>query len=159
MAGEAEVGEFGVAVGKEEYILGFEVPIDDLNGVEVLKAQDHAGYHKLYDPPLLVHVLTQVAHAQTAGVSSCSVLHHQIQVLSVSKRVLQLHYKLALSTRQDLAFQQQASHDFLAGSKLALHSLHGQQALNPPASLLAPHQEHTCERPLAHQPENLKPCK
>ena len=40
--GDAEIGEFGVAIGEEEDVFGFEVAIDDVLLVKVVESEDNS---------------------------------------------------------------------------------------------------------------------
>jgi hypothetical protein len=87
LAGDAEVGESEVSGGVEHEVLGFEVAVDYVFGVQVLEGEEHAA-----DEEFCLGLGEAAAFADVvAQVAAVEVVHYEVQVLAVLEGVGHVH--------------------------------------------------------------------
>ena len=102
--GQPQVGQSAVAEVVQKHVLGFHVPIDNAEGVEVQHATGHLG--RVEDHP--AHVQAWFTHAVDVEleVSTIHQAHHQAEMGLAFKGICQRDNERAADPLQDFLFQE-----------------------------------------------------
>eukprot|EP00754_Rhynchopus_humris_P019495 Rhum_TRINITY_DN14643_c10_g1::Rhum_TRINITY_DN14643_c10_g1_i3::g.107438::m.107438 len=145
---KAEVGDAAVALPVEHAVLRLQVPVDDVQRVQVPQRQPDLRRVELRpalrERPHLRQVVEQLAAGQE--------VEDEEQRLLRLERKVQLHNVRVVDRPQDVLLRLHVLHEPLPQDQLLRHALHRVDLLR----VLLPHLHHLAERPLAHHRQQVE---
>ncbi len=115
LSSDSEVSNSSITIFLKHNILGFQVPVNNVAGVNILQGQDNAADHKLCSKNIntsLVFIKILIEAHMISEISTSQILHNQVQIVPVLEVVARVYYERILKLIQKLFLVHYAIHAF-----------------------------------------------